>query len=738
MIGDATQRIGTVAAVESERVTIEVDPKATGLVKAGTAGVLPIGAINSYLTISAGSTRVVAVVTAMRMAQERSQPRDSSTLVDPALAVSRTLEATMVGRLEGDTYHPGLTSYPSIFAPVAVATRADLQAIFRAKRESFRIGEAVVAPDQDVSLDADALLGHHFAILGTTGSGKSCSVVGLLDGLFELDLPTANVVIFDTNGEYAAAFAPTTARAQKIRTVTIGPEPGQGGGLFVPQWFMNSDEHLELLRAAEGVQAPLLQRAIADARVASQRVGAALHRVRVISTTLANIEHIARNEKKVQEKLQNQLRALWTHLSSYISTPDELVDVWSALRTSVDATPSLELNAESWDLLTAPQIDTLNTMMEDMRSQLRDAINRLGLGSAAAAQDFDAPSYFSLEDLAEIFLPQRIELEQGTDPRIAAFAVSMQLRLGRLLADERYSFMTRVSPFDRSLAFFLRLIFGAAPLGFGDEKADVPWREAVNATATSASHDITIVDLSLVSQDVLSVVTALIARLILDLAQRLEPRAALPVLIVLEEAHRYVRRGPQGQRDQASVVFERIAKEGRKFGVSLGLATQRPSELDPTVLSQCGTLIAHRIVSESDQELIRAATPLASREVIRQLPGLAKQHAVVLGVAVPAPVAVRVRQVDDPPDSGDPAFLKAWRSQDVESAVAFLDAAADEWERGLRRRVSEPARRDEGIAGAVEEREPVSTLESQDSTGAVESHDPSETAVEEDAEEFPF
>jgi DNA helicase HerA-like ATPase len=190
----------------------------------------------------------------------------------------------------------------------------------------------------------------------------------------------------------------------------------------------------------------------------------------------------------------------------------------------------------------------------------------------------------------------------------------------------------------------------------------------------------------LVSHDVLAVVTALIARLILELAQRLEPRAELPVLVLLEEAHRYVRRDPTGTRSQAAVIFERIAKEGRKYGVSHGIATQRPSELDPTVLSQCGTLIAHRTVGQVDQDLIRSATPLASRDVLRQLPGLATQHAVVLGEAVPAPVTVRVRQVADPPDSHDPSFIDRWREADLVRDIAALNTAARDWEQGVRRR----------------------------------------------------
>ncbi|MBI2704051.1 MAG: ATP-binding protein [Actinobacteria bacterium] len=692
-MADNTHRIGSVAAVESERVVVEIDPTAASLVKAGSTGVLPVGAINSYLTIVAGSSRVVAVVTAIRMTPEHS-PRSEAPF-DASVRVSRTIEATMVGRIEGARYEPGLTTYPSVFAPVSLATRADLETIFKPSEPAFRFGEAVVAPDQDVWVQADRLLGRHFAILGTTGSGKSCSVMAIIDGLLSLDVPNANVVIFDTNGEYGPCFAESAERSAKARAFALGPTPGGDGALHVPQWFMSTDEHLELLRAAGGVQAPLLQRAIADARSASSSTGPGLHRVRVVRWSVESIRSTERNEKKVQEKLLSLCKGLCTCLDGYVEDEEDegLRQVWQDMRQSIKELNALKLDKDSWEPLNASQLDTFTGVMAKMEELSAQALNALGLGSSSASTDFDAPSHFSLEDLDQIFLPQRIDLESTSDPRIAAYAVTMQMRLSRLLADERYDFMTRVPSFDDALSGFLRLLFGKKPLSSPESSEDAeeraPWADQYEgAGLPEDGHTVTLLDLSLVSQDVLNVVTALIARLVLELAQRIEPRATIPVLIVLEEAHRYVRREPDGSRSQSALVFERIAKEGRKFGVSLGVATQRPSELDSTVLAQCGTIIAHRTVSVTDQELIRAATPLASRDVLRQLPGLATQHALILGEAVPAPVAVRVRHVPDPPDSQDPRFIDRWKEGDSERDALHIHRAAHDWEAGVRARAT--------------------------------------------------
>ena len=143
---------------------------------------------------------------------------------------------------------------------------------------------------------------------------------------------------------------------------------------------------------------------------------------------------------------------------------------------------------------------------------------------------------------------------------------------------------------------------------------------------------------------------------------RSDPRAAHPVLLVLEEAHRFIpaRRDSNGVGTRSTAVFERIAKEGRKFGLSLLLASQRPSELSETVVAQCGTVVAHRLTHEADQNLLRHATALSSRALLDQLPGLAQQHALVTGVSTGVPVAVRIRDVDNPPKSNDPNFLSTW------------------------------------------------------------------------------
>lgn len=675
-LGFETHRIGRVASVESERLTVELDESTTGLVKGGLAGVLPVGSINSYVTVPAGATTLVAVVTKVRVGEET--PRG----IDPYSAsefVVRRLEAVIVGRFEADAYEPGVATYPPLFAPVSSATPDQIRRIFEPRNEpAIAIGEAVVAPGINVRLDANMLLARHSAVLGSTGSGKSCTVTALIGELLQLDVPYANIIIFDSNGEYAAAFREDIDRGVRANTIVLGPETGAAGALLVPHWFMDNEDHLALFRASEGAQAPLLQRAVADARLGNiaerGQLAILLHVRRVCDDARAILE--SPNARKPQGNLNALLSGLSTTLEQMAARDaGEAASLWHGLAEVASEYPAIGINATLWEPLSLEQRTRVEALLLQIDEKVTEVFDSLGMGNEAVASDFDAPRYYSLEELMEVYLPYRIQIESALEPRIRGWAATLLMRLSRLLADARYEFMTRVPEHPDSLARFLRLLLGNEPLSECAASARPPWADEYERRRADRKpvHSLTIIDLSLVATDVLENVTALIGRLILDFVQRVKPRGSLPVLMVLEEAHRYI---PQREETRARVLFERVAREGRKFGLSLMVASQRPSELARTVLAQCGTLIAHRTVNPDDQDLIRHATPFANREILNQLPGLATQHALVLGEAAPVPSYVRVRDVSHTPMGQDPDFISAWRTP---PPPTLFEDVATEW-----------------------------------------------------------
>jgi DNA helicase HerA-like ATPase len=172
------------------------------------------------------------------------------------------------------------------------------------------------------------------------------------------------------------------------------------------------------------------------------------------------------------------------------------------------------------------------------------------------------------------------------------------------------------------------------------------------------------------------VVVALLARLIFDQAVWSRGEDQRPILLVCEEAHRYM---PVGPHAPARAILERIAKEGRKYGISLGLITQRPSDLADGVLSQCGTIITMRLNNERDQQFVRATMPEGARGMIDAIPALRNREAIIVGEGVPLPIRVSFDPLDQDqlPASHDPLFSGAWQTGDDDAAR--LDRTIKRW-----------------------------------------------------------
>jgi DNA helicase HerA-like ATPase len=168
-----------------------------------------------------------------------------------------------------------------------------------------------------------------------------------------------------------------------------------------------------------------------------------------------------------------------------------------------------------------------------------------------------------------------------------------------------------------------------------------------------------VIDLNDASDEIVELASSVVSRLIFDRMRRADPRNKMPVHLILEEAHRYISEKPSRFAIDAAQTFQRIAKEGRKYGVFLIVASQRPSELSKTVLSQCNNYIIHRIQNPDDLSQIRQMT-FISDTVLRRLPSLPKQHALIFGNAVNIPTTFKVREAKPTPNSNDTQIRDLW------------------------------------------------------------------------------
>lgn len=269
----------------------------------------------------------------------------------------------------------------------------------------------------------------------------------------------------------------------------------------------------------------------------------------------------------------------------------------------------------------------------------------------------DTPTPFRMSDVVSWLDEQlgRLERTQFTLPYRR-----LKQRIESLVSDQRYGFMFGSLSVQDTMGEVLARLFRVPGEG----------------------RPISVIDLSTVPPEILDVVISVISRLAFDLA--VWSKGGLPMLLVCEEAHRYA---PAGDRFVPTrQALSRIAKEGRKYGLSLALVTQRPSELDSTILSQCGTAIVLRLSSEKDQDVIRGSTYEGLVDLVDFLPLLGDREAIVLGQGVSMPMRVRF---DDLGKRGVPrslhtGFSKAWKAPNMDREG--LDEIVARWRRAGRER----------------------------------------------------
>ena len=266
----------------------------------------------------------------------------------------------------------------------------------------------------------------------------------------------------------------------------------------------------------------------------------------------------------------------------------------------------------------------------------------------------DSPIPYLLSDLTNILQNEMGKLDKGTG---ALPYMRLKTKIDEIKADPRYSFMFSGMLVADTMQEFLAKIF----------------------RLPSGGKPISIIDVSAMPSDITSVVVSVLSRLVFDYAIWARDEAQRPILLVCEEAHRYIPSTTTGNGQAVRRILERIAKEGRKYGVSLGLITQRPSDLAEGVLSQCGTIISMRLNNDRDQAFVRAAMPEGARGFLDSIPALRNREAIICGEGVAVPIRVALDNLEEErrPASGDPSFTSLWRQSGGEADI--LDRTITRW-----------------------------------------------------------
>jgi DNA helicase HerA-like ATPase len=584
---------------------------------------------------------------------------------------------SVTGRSERYTFHRGAHAIPSVGTPVLLPTEKQLRSIVESgERRRVRIGTSSLAGNAEVCIDPDRLFGRHLAVLGNTGSGKSCSVAGLIRWSIDAaqsqredkGTPNARFIILDPNAEYSRAFGGDES-GLKARVFKVSVE-GAEHSLHVPLWFWNSAEWVSFAQASLKTQKPTLVEALRLVRDRqSEPADSSSHELRRFLRTMVATIRIEKNAgspwgsfpkpKSFFEKLEKWKTGLEPELAG-ASTEESI-----ALKTLLEALDTLcsarKVQYPHYDF-TRQEVDTLL----DKASKAHSAFG--GSESDTRPVDVDAPRPFAGDALLR-------SVEAAAEMmNVSEHVETLLIRLRSLLADAQMS----------------------AVIGDRSDLTLEKWLTDYVGNDQAADGCLTVIDLSLVPSEIVHIVTAVTARMVFEALQRYRKLngVTLPTVLVMEEAHTFVKRYKEDVESYPAAaiccqVFERIAREGRKFGLGLVLSSQRPSELSQTVLSQCNSFLLHRISNDRDQELVQRLVPDNLRGLLRELPSLPSQHAILLGWASELPVLVRMDDLPKgkQPRSDDPAFWDVWLGKDSEGRPVVRKIVwkrvADDWQ-GIR------------------------------------------------------
>jgi hypothetical protein len=520
--------VGRIVNVGSSEAVISINKT---VIRDGRLNVAQIGTILKILT---SASIVVAMVSSLEI-----ESTDHEGMNDGCLARLSILgEITTNPTTRETRFYRGVRTFPVLNEAVYTMSASELQIIF-AKEEvpSIEIGRM----QQDKSIVAririDDMLSKHFAIIGSTGSGKSCTVALVLQAILQQS-PAGHIVLFDPHNEYSKSFG---SSAEVI----------SGDTLDLPLWLFDFVETVELL-------------------------------------TSENKAH-AQEEQEV--------------LNDVILTAKRLFD--RALRNN-DITSQVKL--------------------DDVELELQRAVHI----------SVDSPVPYRIRDVIKIIDHEMGKLENNSNLQPYK---RLKRRIMTLIADPRYAFIFRNQAKPRPLEEIVGRIF----------------RLPVNG------KPISILDFSSIPSETLNIVVSVVSRMAFDVATWSQRQ--IPILLVCEEAHRYIPRDPNLGFHATRRIISRIAKEGRKYGVSLGIISQRPSELEPSTLSQCSTIFSMRLSNEVDQNFVRAAVPDGAAELLSFLPSLGTAESMVFGEAVNMPMRVLLNTLNEAyrPHSSSASFSNLWR-----------------------------------------------------------------------------
>ena len=541
-------------------------------------------------------------------------------VVGEVLSVNKdTIKIFLVGEIRDNMFYPGIMRKPSFQCIPRIVYKQELELLL-GKQDVFDksyvyLGKSVTYEKFNINMNLNDFFSNHFAILGNSGSGKSCGVARILQNIFQdnkVGIPkNAHIVLFDVYGEYNDAFK-NANDIPNLGYKSYNMDENYNT-INVPAYFLDIDDLALLLSVKSASQLPILEKTLKLVYIFnSLDNNVQEYKTDIIAESLLDILSSGRNPTQIRD----QIIAILTRYNTRDLNLDTPIVQPGYTRTFKQC-----MNIDSSGKMTA--LDLIINYLQQYKQLDLSSITvnhniKYGLEDIYYALDFALISEGALKS-------EKIYDEYNV----------LKVRLQQIINSENRRFFDEGTERITKNEFVERL--------FNADK----------------NYQIINFNLNNVEERFVKVLTKIYTRIFFNYVTNLKERASFPIHVILEEAHRYV----QNDTDIEVLgynIFDRIAKEGRKYGLLLGLITQRPSELSTTALSQCSNFISFKIFHPSDINIISNISSNVSEETIEKIKNLLPGTAIVFGTAFKVPLLVKLDLPNPMPKSTSVDIVNKW------------------------------------------------------------------------------
>lgn len=671
ILDDKKRVIGKIVSINSDRFTVELLSGTKNFNVNGYDDIHYFAQINSYVIVPYQNDYIVSEVVSVREKDASDYLNAKEQELNKVNSV-KNLDVLPVGIIKDKVFSFGVSVYPTLYSDVLYIKDNELDAIFEVQERevpicndcevtqaecsehqdvhkgktrlvALDVGKSAIFPDYDIKINIDKFFGSHAAVLGNTGSGKSCTIASMIQTLYTKESYSAvgsTFFVFDVNGEYRSAFEDLESKNSQIKFKELSIGGSGEEGFVLPHHFYNLDEWELLLQASEKTQRPVLRSALGLASLFSKQNTAEIQKTKnhILATCISLILRDETGDPSKSTRIMSILRKFNTETID-LNSEFKYLDSNGVEKDTITYDGNKTVKATFYNALLVHYghlvgADAIHSYLETTD----ESGEKIFFQDTFQMPNYDKDAVFEFNDLEDALDLALLYEEAYGNRHIRDYCSSLITRYKSIKERDDFSFIKTMS--SKTKALYVDQLLGLQ--------------------AKKKEKQVIILNLDGLEDELVEIVSSVLSRLIFDRVKGMANRNTFPVNLILEEAHRYISNDSQRTFLKSNLIFERIAKEGRKYGLFFLISSQRPSELSRTVLSQCNNFIVHRIQNPDDLSHIKQITPHISETTLKKLPSIPTQHALVFGSAVNIPTLFKVNDANPRPLSDNNEISKNW------------------------------------------------------------------------------